>query len=52
MYAADADAARLRVCSVRYRDSYRRTTGAWRFTRRELTADWTEDRVLTSPTGR
>ncbi|NEC84584.1 nuclear transport factor 2 family protein [Streptomyces sp. SID12501] len=52
MYAAHADAARMRVRSIRYRDSYRRTTGAWRFIRRELTVDWTEDRVLTPPTGR
>ncbi|WP_055523097.1 nuclear transport factor 2 family protein [Streptomyces graminilatus] len=52
MYAADTEAARLRVRAIRYRDSYRRTTGAWRFIRRELTVDWTEDRVLAPPTGR
>lgn len=51
IYPADA-ARRLRVRSIRYQDSYRRTAGAWRFARRELTVDWTEDRVLTPPTGR
>ncbi|NEA66182.1 nuclear transport factor 2 family protein [Streptomyces sp. SID12488] len=52
MYADDAEAARLRVRSMRYRDSYRRARGVWRFTRRELTVDWTEDRVLSLPIGR
>ncbi|MDX3613222.1 nuclear transport factor 2 family protein [Streptomyces europaeiscabiei] len=40
---------RLRVRSIRYQDSYRRTAGRWRFARRILTVDWTEDRVLVSP---
>ncbi|QFR02315.1 nuclear transport factor 2 family protein [Streptomyces phaeolivaceus] len=40
---------RMRVRSIRYHDSYRRTAGSWRFARRTLTVDWTEDRVLVSP---
>ncbi|MER6156507.1 nuclear transport factor 2 family protein [Streptomyces sp. NPDC001868] len=40
---------RMRVRSIRYRDSYRRTAGRWRFARRVVTVDWTEDRVLVSP---
>ncbi|MDX2547422.1 hypothetical protein ACOT81_37480 [Streptomyces sp. WI04-05B] len=47
---ADGD-ARTRVRAIRCRDSYRRTTRTWRFIRREPTADRTEDRVLTAPTG-
>ncbi|WP_405825582.1 nuclear transport factor 2 family protein [Streptomyces sp. NBC_01390] len=51
MYAAADAHARMRVRGIRYRDSYRRTTGTWRFFRRELTVDRAEDRVLTAPTG-
>ncbi|GHE50765.1 nuclear transport factor 2 family protein [Streptomyces capitiformicae] len=50
IYPAE-EAPRLRLRSIRYDDSYRRTTDGWRFARRELTVDWTEDRVLASPTG-
>jgi len=50
IYPTDG-ADRMRVRSIRYRDSYRRTEGSWLFTRRELTIDWTEDRVLRSPAG-
>ncbi|GAA3811133.1 nuclear transport factor 2 family protein [Streptomyces phyllanthi] len=42
------EAGRLLVRSVRYRDSYCRTDGRWRFSRRELTVDWVEERVLRS----
>ncbi|WP_405813910.1 nuclear transport factor 2 family protein [Streptomyces sp. NBC_01390] len=50
IYPADG-ADRIRVRSIRYHDSYRRTNGSWLFARRELTIDWTEDRTLRSPTG-
>lgn len=50
VYPGDG-ADRMRVRSIRYRDSYRRTEGSWLFTRRELIIDWTEDRVLRSPAG-
>ncbi|MDX3745009.1 nuclear transport factor 2 family protein [Streptomyces sp. AK08-02] len=42
---------RIRVRSIRYHDSYRRTNGSWLFARRELTIDWTEDRALRSASG-
>ncbi|WP_330291275.1 nuclear transport factor 2 family protein [Streptomyces sp. NBC_00576] len=50
IYPADGP-DRMRVRSIRYRDTYRRTNGSWLFARRELTIDWTEDRVLRSPSG-
>ncbi len=31
---------------VRYQDEYRRETNGWRFTRRELVLDWTQDLPL------
>lgn len=31
---------------VRYQDEYRRERGGWRFTRRELVLDWTQDLPL------
>jgi ketosteroid isomerase-like protein len=31
---------------VRYRDDYRRIAGTWRFARRELQLDWTQDLPL------
>jgi uncharacterized protein (TIGR02246 family) len=31
---------------VRYQDEYRRERGAWRFVRRELVLDWTQDLPL------
>ncbi|HEU4430986.1 MAG TPA: nuclear transport factor 2 family protein [Myxococcota bacterium] len=31
---------------VRYQDQYRRDAGAWRFARRELVLDWTQDLPL------
>jgi uncharacterized protein (TIGR02246 family) len=31
---------------VRYQDQYRREAGAWRFARRELVLDWTQDLPL------
>jgi hypothetical protein len=33
---------------VRYQDEYRRDRGGWRFTRRELVLDWTQDLPLTA----
>jgi hypothetical protein len=39
---------RLLVRAVRYQDSYSRAEGRWRFTRREVTVDWVEERVLSS----
>ena len=33
---------------VRYQDEYTREAGAWRFTRRELVLDWTQDLPLTA----
>ncbi|WP_328840642.1 nuclear transport factor 2 family protein [Streptomyces europaeiscabiei] len=50
IYPADGP-DRMRVRSIRYRDTYRRANGSWLFARRELTIDWTEDRVLRSPSG-
>ncbi|ELP66522.1 nuclear transport factor 2 family protein [Streptomyces turgidiscabies] len=50
IYPADG-ADRIRVRSIRYHDSYRRTNGSWLFARRELTIDWTEDRDLCYPSG-
>ncbi len=33
---------------VRYQDQYRREHGSWRFVRRELVLDWTQDLPLTA----
>ena len=33
---------------VRYQDQYRREQGTWRFARRELVLDWTQDLPLTA----
>lgn len=33
---------------VRYQDEYRRERSGWRFTRRELVLDWTQDLPLTA----
>jgi hypothetical protein len=38
------------VMVIRYLDDYVRTPNGWRFARRELNVDWTEDRVATPHT--
>jgi uncharacterized protein (TIGR02246 family) len=45
VYAKDGVRRKLDM-GVRYQDEYRREQGAWRFVRRELVLDWTQDLPL------
>jgi uncharacterized protein (TIGR02246 family) len=45
VYTKDGSKRKLDM-GVRYRDEYRREAGAWRFARRELVLDWTQDLPL------
>ena len=40
---------RLFVMALHYRDDYVRDDGAWRFARRELRLDWSDDRPVGAP---
>lgn len=40
-----------RVHLIRYRDTYRRTSGTWLITSRHVTIDWTERRPVEPPYG-
>jgi hypothetical protein len=40
------DAQRLRVASIRYRDTYVKRHSAWLFAERQLYIDWQEERAL------
>lgn len=42
LYTKDGTQRKLDM-GVRYQDEYRREGGAWRFARRELVLDWTQD---------
>jgi hypothetical protein len=45
VYAKDGVKRKLDM-GVRYQDQYRREAGIWRFVRRELVLDWTQDLPL------
>ena len=45
VYESDGVKRKLDM-GVRYQDEYRRVSGAWRFQRRELVLDWTQDLPL------
>jgi ketosteroid isomerase-like protein len=47
VYARDGVKRKLDM-GVRYQDEYRRERGTWRFARRELVLDWTQDLPLTA----
>jgi len=42
----------LLVWAIRYQDTWQRTAGIWRFTRRELIVDWEELRPVRQADGR